>query len=424
MPHAEGNAAEELRDAIDGARREMENCGGADLRSIVAETAYDYWPQRAALARARERAIQQPSSKSALGAIGADERGELVAAIGRTQEALRGNSTEGELDLVAIAREGSREYWAERKRLQEHASTVGLDAAALAAMTQMLRDAERTLVPRRERRKPWRDVFYDAVAVAMPLMLVPPLLLSLAEGSFAVPTSGPRKTALAFADPSFRLTALLVVGLAGAWLFRALRHPETGRRFLQFGGALSVSILVAIASAAYIYGNRTTARMDRIQATLSSPLLLALEQSSDTNSVVIPTQIDRSMTVETKWLTASAAMLSAAAPGIDGEVRVLLRPESAAYSWVLNGREIPKGRLTVGEITAYDRHRGTITLKTGDETTTYRYPGELATDIVGTRVAAVVGADNAIGNIVDLGLSRSHSMSINNPAGTMPAQVQ
>src|SRR4028119_1490005 len=107
VPHAEGNAAEELRDAIDGARREMENCGGADLRSIVAETAYDYWPQRAALARARERAIQQPSSKSALGAIAAAERGELVAAIGRTQEALRGNSTEGELDLVAIAREGS-----------------------------------------------------------------------------------------------------------------------------------------------------------------------------------------------------------------------------------------------------------------------------------------------------------------------------
>ncbi|HYI12073.1 MAG TPA: hypothetical protein VEK57_23675 [Thermoanaerobaculia bacterium] len=424
MPEVEINTAEELRRAIERSRREMEHTGGADLRSIVAETAYDYWPQRAALARARQRATRSGSDALALSAIGTDERAALVNAIGRTQEALRGSSESGELDLAAIAREGSREYWAERQRLQKHESAVDLDVPVLAAMTEMLREGERTLMPRRERRKPWLDVVYDALAVAVPLFVITPLLLFAAQGRFTLPTVGPRKSALAFIDPSFSLTALFILFAGGSWLVSALRNPERDRRFLQFAGGLMVSLLAAVFGAAYIYGNRTTSRMDSIQATLSNGLLLSLAQSYDRGEVILPTQVDRSLIVRTRRLSASDAQICAETRGAKGEVCVELRPRSAEYSWVLNGRQIPKGALTVGDMTAFDPKAGTVTLRTGGEVTTYRYSGHLGMSLVGSRVAASLGTDKAIGSIVGLGSPRSNRPLLHDARTDERAQVQ
>lgn len=422
MPEAEINAAEELRRAIERARREMEHTGGADLRSIVAETAYDYWPQRAALVRARRRA--ERGSSSALNAIGSDERAELVAAIGRTQEALRGNAEGGELDLAAVAREGSREYWAERRRLQERGSAVDLDTPALAAMTQMLREGERTLTPRRERRRPLLDVAYDAIAVAVPLLVITPLLLFAGQGRFTLPTAGSGKSALAFVDLSFSVTALAVLFAGGGWLVSALRNPERDRRFLQFGGGLMASLFAAVLVAAYIYGDRTTSRMDSIQASLSNGLLLSLAESYERDEVILPTQVDRSMIVRARRLSASDARICARTPGAEGEVCVDLRPQSAEYSWILNGRHIPKGTLTVGDLTAYDPKNGTVTLRTGDEVTTYRYPGRVMTRLVGSRVAASLGTDRAIASIVGLGASSPNTTRLHKVPAESQAQVQ
>ena len=393
----EADATVKLRESIESARLAMEPSGGRDLEAIVAETAYDYWPQRAMWTRAREHVAASVSAGHDLPAIEPGEREALAVGIGRTQEALRGEG----IDLGEIVREGSRQYWAERRRL-EGRPAPNLDASALAAMARMLRDGQKALASRRERRRPWRDVLYDAVAVIAPLLVVPPLLLSVVQGSVALPTAARLKSVQAFADREFMFYSLgfLVVGVGV--LLAAYRQPEKRRRVLQFGGALGASLVMAVIGAAYIYGNRMTSRLDRMQGVLVNGMLVSLERSEALGYVIIPSQTDRSMTFETRSLTSSLAWLSAQTPGLDGEIRVRLRPASADYFWLLNGREIPKGGLVVGHIAACDPEGRSITLRTGDHLRTYPTRLSGVKLPIGSRVAANIGPDDTVTGLVGL----------------------
>lgn len=409
------SAAESLREAIEQSRIAMEHPGGVDLETIVAETAYDYWPHRSAWMRARQHAAERASAGHELRGIEAEEREALAAAIGRTQEALRGDG----IDLESIVREGSREYWAERGRIEKTSVSRDVDGPALAAMTLMLHDAQGALAPRREGRRPWRDVLYDACAVVLPLVLVPPLLLSLVQGSLALPTIGRLKSIQAFADPEFTVYALMVLFVGIGVLLRAYHLPERRRRVLQFGGALGASLLMAVIGAAYVYGNRTASRLDRMQGALATGLLVALEQSDDLGYVVIPSQSDRSMTVETRVSTASMALLAAHSPGLDGEIRVRLHPASADYYWSLNGRNIPKGRLAIAHIAAFDPEGRSITLRSGGQLRAY--PAQLSgvSLPIGSRVAAKIGSDGTISSIIALPPSRPASTGEQRPPRTV-----
>lgn len=400
MPWLDEKEAEELRRDIERSRKAMENRGGADLDVIVAETAYDYWPQRAALARAKARVGARAAERSELASIDSGERAELVAAIGRTQEALRGDA----VDLEEIARTGSREYWAARKKVAEGAIAGDVAIPALAAMPSMLWAADQVLASHGERRRPWRGVLYDVAAVVLPLLFVPPLLLYVIQGSLEFPDVAPLKSFRAFADPRFLLAAVSVLVGGIGTLSVAYRQPENQRRVLQFGGALTASLLMAVVGAAYAYGNRTTSGLDGMQAKLQSGLLLSLIRSYDTGRIIVPAQVDRSMRIETETLTQSAALLSAHDPSVHGKILVRLQPRSAAYSWLVNGKEIPMGKLTVAQFTAFNAVERSITLRSGNETHTYA-AGELLPDVsvpVGSRVAAEIGADNAITSLYEL----------------------
>lgn len=396
-----GEEAEALQRSIELSRLAMENVPGVDLETIVAETAYDYWPQRAALTRARQRVADRASVPNGALSIGIEERTALVAAIGRTQEALQGNV----VDLAAIAREGSREYWTERRAETTAVHEYGIPH--LVEMTQILRTAGAALARREERRRPWRDVIYDAIAVAAPLLVIPPLLLSVAEDGFMLSSLVPQAGFQAFADLKFSSAAAAVLLGGAGTIWHAYRDPETRKRVLQFGGALATSLLMAVVGAATMYSNQTNSRLGQMQATLGSRLLVSLEQSADTGKIVIPEQIDRSMTVETKMLSVSSALLCAHDRRVDGKICVQLGPHSANYSWVIDGREIPKGELTIADVAGYDAKNNSITLKRGNHVRTYSALLEDLNLPIGSRVAAEIGADNTVGGIVVLPPSRT-----------------
>jgi len=409
MPAFDREEAEKLREAIERSRRAMENVGGTDLEAIVAETAYDYWPQRAVLARARWRVAERAGAHPELAAIGAEERTALVAAIGRTQESLRG----GSVDLEAIAAEGSRNYWAERRRLTEETAPRHIESDAILGMTRILDRAARELFPHRERRKPWRDVVYNAAAVLAPLLVITPLLVSAYQGDFFHPSlvRSWRTISASFFDTGFAVGTFVVILIGGGLLWSALRNPETRRRVTQFGGAATASAVVAVVVAAYLNSSRTASSLDRLQANVTARLLLALERS-DAGHLVLPDQVYGSMMFETKSFSPYLATLHAWTPGSKGEIRVRLQPQSADYSWFVDGRQIPKGRLAIGRVTACDTDTCSITLADGTRTTTLSsVAGERLP--IGSRVAAEIGVDNRIANVVTL-----------SPISTSPAPQQ
>lgn len=389
--------ADELRKAIFHSRKAMENRGGIDLQAIVAETAYDYWPHRAAFTRARRRVAKGVEGRPAFKAIGAEERAELVTAIHRTQEGLRG----GGIDLETIAREGSRHYWSQR-RAADPVRVRQVNAAAIADMALILRRAAREFAPRRERRRLWSSILFDAVAVLIPWLLIPPLLISISQGRVLRPSAMLSLLTFraSFADRNFAIAAFAVLCFGAFLLWVALRKPETRRRISQFGGAATASLLVAVLGTAYVDTNKTSAGLDRLQASLTSRLLLALERSDVAGYLIVPTQADRSIEVETKTLSASMAMLYARTPGTKGEIRVRLEPQSANYWWYVDGREIPKGRLAIGRVAAFEND--SITIISGNRTSTFRsaLPGLRLP--VGSRVAAEIGTDDRIASVIVL----------------------
>jgi len=404
MLEISGEEAEALQRSIERSRLAMENIAGIDLEAIVAETAYDYWPQRAALTRARQRIVKHArAAPDAAVSIGIEERAALVTAIGRTQEALQGNA----VDLAAIAEEGSREYWERRRAETRGVPVPEYGNTHLVEMTQIFRAAEAALATREERRRPWRDVVYDAIAVAAPLLLIPPLLVSVAEGGFMRFAVMRPSGFQAFADVKFSGAAAVLLLAGAGTLWRAYVNPENRRRVFQFGGALATSAVMAVIAAASIYSNKTNSRLGQMQATLGSRLLVALEQSADTGRIVIPDQIDRSMTVEATMLSPSSALLWAHDQGADGKIRVQLRPYTANYSWVIDGREIPKGELTIANVVAYDAKSNSITLKQGNDVRKYSALMGNLNLAVGSRVAAEIGTHNTIDGIVVLPPSRT-----------------